>query len=116
MIPTLLFIIATDPRTDHRPAEAIRIAAGVCAWKSVRVALYLREAAVLALGHDVEPLVDYENYTSYLPMLLDGSSPIYVQRGAPLLPPPDERPPALEEIDDAQLAELSANSTYVLRF
>jgi len=32
-LPKTLVMIETDPRTSPRPAEAIRIAAGIGAWK-----------------------------------------------------------------------------------
>jgi len=116
MSPTLLFIITTDPRASHRPAEAIRIAVGVGVWKKVDVTVYLRGAAVLAVGEDTGQLVDEENYRRYLPALADFGHPIYVQRGAPLLVEPGERRFKIEELDEAQLAALAAKSTYVLRF
>ncbi len=116
MPPTLLFIITTDPRTSHRPAEAIRIAAGVGVWKQVDVTVYLRGAAVLAVVEDTGQLVDEENYRRYLPALAELGHPIYVQRGAPLLLKPVERRLKIEELDDARLAALAAKSSYVLRF
>ena len=48
MKPRLLLIVTTDPRISPRPAEAVRIAAGVGAWQKIDVTLYLRDAAVLA--------------------------------------------------------------------
>jgi hypothetical protein len=113
---TVLFLITSDPRISHRPAEAIRIAAGVGVWKRSGITVYLRAAAVLALSEGTERLVDEENFTRYLPLVGDFGGPIYVQRGAPLLPKPGETPFNIEELDDGQLARLAANSTYVLRF
>ena len=36
-LPKTLVIIETDPRTSARPAEAIRIAAGIGVWKKTDV-------------------------------------------------------------------------------
>ena len=47
--PSILFVIDADPRTSGRPAEAIRIAAGVAVWRKVNVSVYLRKAAALIL-------------------------------------------------------------------
>src|SRR5947209_4299159 len=58
----LLFIITSDPRHSPRPAEAIRIAAGVGVWKRTGLTVYLRNAAVLALSEDTAGLLDEENY------------------------------------------------------
>src|SRR5882724_6472666 len=114
-MPTVLILIASDPRTSHRPAEAIRIAAGIGVWKTVEMTVYLREAAVLALSEDAEGFVDEENYTRYLPMVRDFGRPIYVQRGAALLPKPGATSLKFEELDDDELARLAAGSTYVIR-
>ena len=113
---SLLFLITSDPRTSHRPAEAIRIAVGVGVWKKVGITLYLRDAAVLALSEYPEGLVDEETYARHLPGVRDFGRPIYVQRGAPLLAQLGKTPCPFEEMDDAQLALLAANSTGVLRF
>ena len=64
-----LFVIVSDPRTSHRPAEAIRIAAGVGAWKKVDVSLYLHGEAVRILDDATGDFVDEEQFTRYLPML-----------------------------------------------
>src|SRR5437667_6888186 len=112
MDPSLLFIIASDPRSSHRPAEAIRIAAGVGAWKKAEITLYLREAAVLALSESSEDLLDEENFRRHLPMMRELGRPIYVQRGAPLLANIEQAAWKLEAIDDTQLAALAARSAY----
>ena len=115
-MPTVLFIITTDPRASHRPGEAIRIAAGVGVWKRAEITVYLRESAVLALSEETEGFVDEENYPRYLPLLRDASRKIYVQRGAALLPKPHESALPFQEIDDTELAILAAKSDYLLRF
>ncbi len=113
---TVLILITSDPRTSHRPAEAIRIAAGVGVWKRAEVIIYLREPAVLALSEDTGGFVDEENYTRYLPLVRDSGHPIYVQRGAALLPKAGETSFKFEELADDELARLAAHSTYVMRF
>ncbi|MEI7729773.1 MAG: hypothetical protein WCO56_09370 [Verrucomicrobiota bacterium] len=115
MKPTALFIVTSDPRLSHRPAEAIRIAAGVGTWKKVGITLYLREAAVLALSEYADGLVDEDNFIRYLPILKD-FGPVYVQRGEALLEELGAATLPYEEIDDAQLATLAAQHTDVLRF
>lgn len=114
MNPNVLFVISGDPRTSARPAEAVRIAAGVAAWKKVNVKIYLRNAAVRSLSESPDELVDEDNYVRYLPLLNDAGCPIYVQRGSPALAEIGRAPARYEEITDEQLAELAAQSTYVL--
>ena len=116
MKPKILFIIASDPRTSPRPAEAIRIAAGVGVWLKSEVSVYLRDAAALALNEDVDELMDEESFTRYLPMLLESGRPIYVQQGAPVMRKIGQASLPSEEIDDQKLAALTANSDYVVRW
>jgi hypothetical protein len=111
-----LFVIESDPRLSGRPAEAVRIAAGVGVWKKVDVAVYLRNAAVLILGEDADSFVDGENYTRYLPILCDLSQQIYVHKAAPLPPSCAQKTTAIEEISDDQLAQMAAAHGCVLRF
>ena len=116
MNPQVLFIVTGDPRTSPKPAEAIRIAAGVGTWKKTDITLYLRDAAVLALSEFCDEFVDEDNYTRYLPIVGEFGRPIYVQKGAALLDELGESPLKFEEITDDQLAATAAKSTYVLRF
>jgi hypothetical protein len=116
MKPSVLFIIKSDPRTSHRPAEAIRIAAGVGVWQKVEVTLYLHQTAVLALSEFPDELVDEENYRHYLPMVGEFGRPIYVQRAAPLLKEIGRASLPFEEISESELAALAGRSTYLLRF
>ncbi len=116
MNPRTLFIVTGDPRKSPRPAEAIRIAAGVGAWKKTDITVYLRDAAVLALSEYADELVDEDNYVRYFPIVGEFGRPIYVQKGAPLLADIGESPMKYQEITDAELAELAAQQTYVIRF
>ncbi|MGO8697388.1 MAG: hypothetical protein ACLQVY_06690 [Limisphaerales bacterium] len=113
-----LFIIAEDPRASGRPAEALRIAAGVSAWEKVEVTLYLRGPAVLLLGKNPEDmgLVDAENHARHFSMLAEGRVPIYAQQGAAGLARPGQAAVPFAEISDAQLAEMAAARNCLLRF
>ena len=116
MNPRLLLLVSSDPRTSARPAEAIRIAAGVGTWKKTDVTLYLQGPAVLALGEWVDELVDEDNFTRDLPIVGEFGRPIYVQRGSKELADLGDTTHVFEEIDGTRLAELAAQSNYVLRF
>jgi hypothetical protein len=111
-----LFVIESDPRRSGRPAEAVRIAAGVGAWKKVDVAVYLRQAAVLILGEEAEALIDGENYAQYLPVLQESGRPFYVQKGTAHLSELGRATSPFEEISDQQLARMAADRGCVLRF
>jgi hypothetical protein len=116
MKPRVLFVITSDPRVSPKPAEAIRIAAGVGVWQRVQVVIYLRDAAVLALMEEPDDLVDEDNYRRYLPLLGQSGKPIYVQRGAPLLSQVREAPVSFEEISDERLGMETLQSRYVVHF
>jgi hypothetical protein len=116
MKTSALIIITGDPRESARPAEAIRIAAGVGTWKKAEILVYLRGPAVLALSEYADELVDEDNYTRYFPIVGEFGRPVYVQKGAPLLAETGEPALKFEEITDEQLAELAAQCSYVLRF
>ena len=116
MKTSALFVIRSDPRRGGRPAEALRIAAGVGAWKKVDVTIYLRDAAVLVLGEQAEKLPDGEDYARYLPILLDFGRPVYVQEGAAALAELGRATLPFQEISDEQLADLAAARACLLLF
>jgi hypothetical protein len=116
MVPTVLFVITSDPRTSPKPAEAIRIAAGVGAWKKSEVSIYLRGAAILALSEFPDDLVDSDNFARYLPIVGEWRRPVYVQRGVTSLRDIGQTALMFKEINDIELAELLAKSAYVLTF
>src|SRR5881628_3638270 len=116
MTPGVLFIITSDPRTSSRPAEAIRIAAGVGAWRKVAVTVYLRGAAVLALSEFPDDLTDGDNFSRYLPLVRESGGLIYAQRGGALLNDIGQWPVAFQETGDDELTALVTRSDYVVRF
>jgi hypothetical protein len=116
MKPGVLLIITSDPRSSPRPAEAIRIAAGVGLWERVEITVYLHDAAVLMLSDSTDALIDGDIYAQYLPIAAGFPRPIYVPQSARWLA--DVRPSSVrfEEISTAKLAELAAASRCVMRF
>jgi hypothetical protein len=116
MVGPFLIIVTSDPRTSPRPAEAIRIAAGVGAWKRAEVLLYLREAAILALSEFVDELVDEDHFHRYLPIVGEWERPVYVQRGHPLRTQLGTSPVRFEEIGDDELATLAAQAGCIAWF
>lgn len=114
--PRVLVIVESDPRESARPAEAIRIAAGVGAWRRAELNLYLRGPAVHSLTEFPDELVDEDNFTRYLPMLAEWKRPVLVQRGAEALGDLGEAALEYREIDDAELASIAGEHDIVLRF
>ena len=116
MNPGILVIVDSDPRVSSRPAEAIRIAAGVGIWKKVDITLYLRGPAILGLGEWVDDLKDEDNFSRYLPLVTESGRPVLVQKDAPEISDLGESPIRFEPIDDGELARRAAAARHVMRF
>ena len=110
----LFVVVTTDPRSSHRPAEAIRLAAGVAAWRKVPVSLYLSGPAVVAVNPDVDDFVDEESYTRYLPMLAEFGSQIFVESESHLSGEPGQTPH--RKISRSEFTHLALQAGYLLRF
>ena len=48
--PKILVVIDADPRSNPRPAEAVRTAGGVSVWQQVEMSVVLRGPAAAAGG------------------------------------------------------------------
>ena len=116
MNPGILVIVDSDPRKSARPAEAIRIAAGIDTWKRADITLYLRGPAILGLGEWVDDLQDEDNFLRYLPLFAESGRPVLVQQGAPELTQLGESPLRFEASDDTELARRAAAARHVMRF
>src|SRR5688572_26775796 len=78
MVRIVLMTIASDPAESARPGEAVRIAAGVGAWRKVQVHVYLKGAAVKALDEFADELKNGELFTQYLPSIPEHGGKIIV--------------------------------------
>ena len=116
MKPKVLIVVDSDPRNSGRPAEAIRMAAGIGTWKKVEILLLLRGPAILSLSEYSDEWIDEDNFSRYLPILREWGRPVYVQAGAAELAELGEPLAPIEELPDAAWARLAAQSTHVLRF
>lgn len=115
MRPSILILVTSDPRVSGRPAEAVRVAAGVGTWKKAEVTLYLHGPAIAGLGEWVDELVDDDNFTRYLPIFAELQRPVLVERGHPALKELGETVIPWEEIDVVGLARIARDSQYTLR-
>jgi hypothetical protein len=113
---TLLVVVTSDPRSSHRPAEAIRLAAGVAAWRNVAVTLYLAGPAVGSVTGEVENFIDEESFTRYLPLFVDSGNRVLI--GAESFPngkSSDTSVPC-ESIDKKEFGKIAAATSCLLRF
>jgi hypothetical protein len=111
-----LFILTGDPRRDNRVAEAVRIAAGIGVWKRNTLAIYLRDAAVLALSPDAGDWLDGDAFVRYLPLLQQAAHPVYVQKENRWLHELGEPSVPFLAVSDSQLANLMLEFQCITRF
>lgn len=116
MKASALFIISTDPRTSHRPAEAVRIAAGIAPWQRVRVQVCFRGPAVLALDTGAGEWPNGETFLRYLPALALEPRTLWALEESPALAEVREPIIPFERLNGPQLAALAAGCQYVLNF
>ena len=114
-LPKTLVMVETDPRTSARPAEGIRIAAGIGAWKKTDVTLLLRGPAGYSLQEYADELFDEENFSHYLPLVADLPRPIYVEDSFTDLAALESSPWKYEIIPPARTAELVRAHDYLIR-
>jgi hypothetical protein len=81
----LLILIGADPRTSSRPAEAVRIGAGLGAWQKVRVSVYFHGPAVACLTEFPETLEEGRLIEQYLPMILSHDGDLFAEADHPML-------------------------------
>jgi len=115
-LPKTLVMIETDPRTSARPAEAIRIAAGIGVWKKTDVTLLLRgPVAGYSLQEYADELVDDDNFTRYLPLVAEFPRPIYLEDSFTDLSALEGSPWKYEVVSPARTAELIRANDYLIR-
>ena len=114
-LPKTLVIVETDPRSSARPAEAIRIAAGIGAWKKTDVTLLLRGLAAYSLQEYADELVDEDNFTRYLPLVAESPRPIYLEDSFKDWKALEGSPWKYEIIPVAKTAELVCANDYLIR-
>ncbi|MDH5667466.1 MAG: hypothetical protein OEY86_05580 [Nitrospira sp.] len=78
MSKTIAVVIQEDPRTTHRPVEALRIALGLVAGTHVTTVVLLGEANRL-LHDDVDDIVDGDILEKYLPSVRHLELPFVLQ-------------------------------------
>ena len=115
MVRTLLIKIASDPRKSPRPAEAVRIGAGVGAWTKVKVHLLLEGTAVHCLDEFADELQNGELFLQYLPAILSHGGRIVVEGTNPNLN--SIRPQiAFERVTVKEIAQLAEEVDHVMNF
>lgn len=115
MVRTLLIMIDSDPRKSSRPAEAVRIAAGVGAWNKVQVHLSFQGESVRCLDEFADELQNGELFVQYLPAISSHGGRLLVERNNPNLVSIKATVP-FERIAPEQMREFAAGMDHVMRF
>lgn len=116
MPPKVLVLVESDPRTSPRPAEAVRMTAGVNTWRRVEILLYLRGPAIRLVADVTGQLMEEEGLRRYLSLLAELGQAILVQADAPELKELENPLVALCPVNDEELARLASTCAVTLRF
>lgn len=112
----LLILITSDPRQSPKPAEAVRIGAGISAGGGVKVSICFCGDSVLAVGESSDELIDGGNFSRYLPLILETGGEVLALENPPRLRESVMAPIRVEVIGLEQLACRTADCGSVLRF
>ena len=116
--PHVLFLITSDPRRSARPAEAVRVAAGLAAGQKARVSLYWGVGVEGVLETAACDLVDGDCFEQYLPVLVAQGGRLLTASGNDPSSPSKEITPSwhFQPVTTTRLAEMAAESQIVLQF
>lgn len=115
-LPRTLVSISEDPRESHRPAEAVRIAAGIGGWSKTDVDVLLLGPASRVLSPWADEFVDGENYEHYLPILREWKRPVSLAPGAERFEEIAEATLPFESLEAPAVEALRARATHHIPF
>lgn len=110
----MLVIIASDPHQSHRPAEGVRVAAGLASYGTLPVKVCFCQVAGVILSRDPSGFVDGDVIKRYLPALAKHATAILAESGDPILEGEPRVP--FQRIGLTELAELAKTESKVIRF
>ncbi len=114
--PAVLFLVDSDPRTSHRPAEAARLAAGIAAWGQATVSICFCGPATAALSEWPEDMIDGNHFERHLPSIAESSGIIAALEVRDSSSVAKRDGIEHKSINATELSELSAKATQLLRF
>jgi len=77
----IIFLIRTNPLNSHRPAEAIRIAAGLGMGENSVEIIFSGESPRV-MSPDEDDSIDIDIIEKFLPILKEWDIPMYVDKGS----------------------------------
>jgi sulfur relay (sulfurtransferase) complex TusBCD TusD component (DsrE family) len=116
VLPRTLVTVSEDPRESHRPAEAVRIAAGIGGWNKTEVDVLLLGPASRVLSPWADECVDGENYDHYLPILREWKRPVFLAPDAERFEEMAEATLPFEALDADGVEGLRSRATFLIPF
>ncbi len=111
----IIFLIRSSPCESHRPAEAIRIAAGLGTGNnSIKVILF--GESVRILSSDDYDLEDIDIIEKFLPIIVDWEIPLYVDKGSLTGTDLKKSPYSYHTVDNEEVSEILAGGHSVFVF
>ncbi len=111
----ITFLIRSNPNESHKPAEAIRIAAGLGTGNN-SIKLILSGEAVRVLSPDEDDLEDIDIIEKFLPIIKDWEIPLYVDKGSAEGKDLTGSPYEFRVIDNEEMSEILAGGHSVFVF
>ena len=115
MAAKLVILIRSNPDKSHRPAEAIRIAAGLGIGKNP-LKVILSGESPRVLSPDEDDLIDIDIIEKFLPMMNEWNIPIYVDKRSLSNIDLKNSPYKFRVADSEETSELIAGGHYVMVF
>lgn len=112
----VLLIISGDPRASHRPAEALRLAAGLLPWGQIDLQVCLCGPARWLLDDAPGTLVDEEEITRCLSAVTGEPGRLWVEAARSPGAEPSETAGNVRTMSREQIATLAARCDSVLKF
>ncbi len=113
-VPRLLITIREDPRQSHRPAEAIRMAAGLRSEDRLDVDILLYGAASYLLSSGADEWMDSENHPYFFPLLYGEKKTIYLAPDIQTFSETSKVPFQCDDLDQVQ--SLIQNANFLIPF
>ncbi len=111
----IIFLIRSNPCESHRPAEAIRIAAGL-GTGNISIKIVLSGEAPRVLSQDEEDLEDMDIIEKFLPIIKDWEIPLYVESGSLAGIDLKRSPYVFRTVDNEDVSEILAGGHSVFVF
>lgn len=113
---SLAIVVTTDASSDERAGEAVRLAAGLAAWRELRLTLVLQGPAARLVQDPAPILREGEDASALLRQFLDDGGRLVAPTGTLFQPDLERAGGQTGTIPSAALAKLFSDCDTVFRF